>query len=76
MQTSDGSIVVDVNEVLGRKSGDELISVLGQMRGVSGAWLSRATRRLVLWTTTRNRSTRSAYSASWCTTAQDGPETG
>lgn len=48
MQTSDVCIVVDVKQVLGRESGDELISVLGQVRGVSGAWLSPATRRLVL----------------------------
>ncbi len=48
MQATQVNIMVDVKQVLSRKSSDELISELGGMQGVSRAWVSPRARRLVL----------------------------
>lgn len=48
MQATQVNIMVDVKQVLSRKSSDELISELGGMQGVSRAWVSLRARRLLL----------------------------
>jgi hypothetical protein len=48
MQATQVNIVVDVKQDLSRQSGDELVSELGGMQGVSRAWVSPQARRLVL----------------------------
>lgn len=48
MQTNQANVVVDLKQVISRKHGDELESVLGGIRGVSRARVSARARRLVL----------------------------
>lgn len=48
MQTSQANVVVDLQQELSRKRGDELESEIGGIRGVSRVKVSERTRRLVL----------------------------
>ena len=48
MQTAQANLVVDVKQILGRASGDELVSELGGIPGVSHAEVSRKSPRLLL----------------------------
>lgn len=48
MQATQANIVLDVQQALGRQSGDALVNELGEMPGVSRAWVSPRTRRLML----------------------------
>ena len=48
MQTNQANVMVDLRQALSRKRGDELESELGEIRGVSRAWVSPRARRLVL----------------------------
>lgn len=48
MKTSQVNIVVDVRQALSPQSGDELVSELGSLQGVSRAWVSPRTSRLLL----------------------------
>lgn len=42
------NVVVDVKQSLSPQTGDQLISELGGLKGVSRAWISQRTSRLVL----------------------------
>lgn len=48
MKATQVNIVVDVKQALSRQSGDELVSALGSLQGVSRAWVSPRTSRLLL----------------------------
>ena len=48
MKATQVNIVVDVKQALSRQSGDALVSELGALRGVSRAWVSPRTSRLLL----------------------------
>ncbi len=48
MHATQANVVVDVNQVLNRQSGAELVSEIGGMQGVSRASVSRRASRLVL----------------------------
>ncbi len=48
MKTTQGNIVVDVRQALSTQSGDALVDALGTLQGVSRAWVSPRTSRLVL----------------------------
>jgi hypothetical protein len=48
MKTIQGNIVVDVRQALSTQSGDALVDALGTLHGVSRAWVSPRTPRLVL----------------------------
>ena len=48
MNTTQVNIVVDVRQALSPQSGDELVSELGGLPGVSRAWVSPRTSRLLL----------------------------
>ena len=48
MNTTQVNIVVDVRQALSPQSGDELVSELGSLPGVSRAWVSPRTSRLLL----------------------------
>lgn len=48
MNTTQVNIIVDVRQALSRQSGDELVSELGCLQGVSRAWVSPRTSRMVL----------------------------
>ena len=48
MKTTQGNIVVDVRQALSTQSGDALVDALGALHGVSRAWVSPRTSRLVL----------------------------
>jgi hypothetical protein len=48
MPATQVNIVVDVKQKLSRQSGDELVSALGGLQGVSRAWVSPRAPRLVL----------------------------
>ncbi len=48
MQTSQANVVVDLQQVLSRKRGDELESEIGDIHGVSRVKVSARTRRLML----------------------------
>lgn len=48
MRTPQVNIVVDVRQALSPQSGDELVSALGGLHGVSRAWMSPRTSRLLL----------------------------
>jgi predicted O-methyltransferase YrrM len=48
MPATQVNIVVDVKQKLSRQSGDELVSELGGLQGVSRAWVSPRAPRLVL----------------------------
>ena len=48
MQATQANIVVDVKQVLSRRSSTALVSELGGLQGVSRAWLSPRARRLML----------------------------
>lgn len=48
MKTTQGNIVVDVRQALSPQSGDALVDALGTLQGVSRAWVSPRTSRLVL----------------------------
>lgn len=48
MNATQGNIVVDVKQALSPQSGDALISELGCLPGVSRAWVSPRTSRLLL----------------------------
>jgi hypothetical protein len=48
MQTTQANLIVDVQKVLGRESGNALVSELGGMSGVHRATVSPRASRLVL----------------------------
>jgi hypothetical protein len=48
MNTTQVNIVVDVRQALSPQSGNELVDELGHLQGVSRAWVSPRTSRLVL----------------------------
>lgn len=48
MKATLGNILVDVRRPLSQQSGDELVSELGCLQGVSRAWVSPRTSRLLL----------------------------
>ena len=48
MNTTQVNIVVDVRQALSPQSGDELVSELGGLQGISRAWVSPRTSRLLL----------------------------
>jgi hypothetical protein len=48
MNTTQVNIVVDVRQALSPQSGDALVSELGGLQGVSRAWVSPRTSRLLL----------------------------
>ena len=48
MKTPQVNIVVDVRRALSPQSGDELVSALGGLHGVSRAWVSPRSSRLLL----------------------------
>jgi len=48
MNTTQVNIVVDVRQALSPQSGNELVGELGHLQGVSRAWVSPRTSRLVL----------------------------
>lgn len=48
MKATQVNIVVDVRQALSPQSGDELVSELGSLQGVSRAWVSPRTSRLLL----------------------------
>ena len=48
MQATQANIVVDVKQVLSRRSSAELVRELGGVQGVSRAWQSPRARRLML----------------------------
>lgn len=48
MQAAQANVLMDVKQALGRRSGDALVNELGEMQGVSRAWVSPRTRRLML----------------------------
>ena len=48
MNATQVNIVVDVKQALSPQSGDALVSELGHLQGVSRAWVSPRTSRLLL----------------------------
>lgn len=48
MNTAQVNIMVDVRQPVSPQAGDALVSALGALRGVSRAWVSPRTSRLVL----------------------------
>ena len=48
MRATQVNIIVDVKQALSRQSGDALVSELGGLQGVSRAWVSPRTPRMVL----------------------------
>lgn len=48
MNTPQVNIMVDVRQPVSPQAGDALVSALGALQGVSRAWLSPRTSRLVL----------------------------
>lgn len=48
MKATQVNIVVDVKQALSPQSGEALVSALGSLHGVSRAWISPRTSRLLL----------------------------
>jgi hypothetical protein len=48
MNATQVNILVDVRQALSPQSGDQLVNALGGLHGVSRAWVSPRTSRLVL----------------------------
>jgi hypothetical protein len=48
MNATQVNVVVDVKQALSPQSGDQLVSDLGSLQGVSRAWMSPRTSRLLL----------------------------
>lgn len=48
MNATQVNIVVDVKQALSPQSGDQLVDALGHLQGVSRAWVSPRTSRLLL----------------------------
>jgi hypothetical protein len=48
MQATQVNVVVDLKQAISRERGDELLSELGGMQGVSRAWVSPRSTRMVL----------------------------
>jgi len=48
MKAAQVNILVDVRQALSPQSGDQLVNALGGLHGVSRAWVSPRTSRLVL----------------------------